>query len=279
MTGIVDDVSHQAKEAARKARPGITRLAQIGYAAKGMVYVGMGVLAVRAALGLGSANVDQETLLREIFLQPFGVLLLALIAIGLICYVIWRLAQAILNPERRDHDAGGWIERVGALFSAVGYAALALLAARLAARASTGSGSRKDGFINGLILQPWGRWLLVAAGGVVIAVGIAQFYKSLSANFVKEIKSSKLYRDGADWMIPLGRYGILARGVVYLIIGLLTVQAAMLSQPGRAGSIGEALQALQAQPFGAWLLGVVAVGLVAYGVYAMLYARYGRFYR
>jgi len=76
--------------------------------------------------------------------------------------------------------------------------------------------------------------------------------------------------------IRSGQAGLSARGVVFGIIGVFLIQAALHSNAGEALGLSGALRALEQQSYGQWVLGIVALGLVAYGFYMLVLARYRR---
>lgn len=127
-----------------------------------------------------------------------------------------------------------------------------------------------------VISQPFGPWLVGIAGVIIICVGGAQFYQALNAGFRDQIKLVEMSRIQERWMLRVSRFGLLARGVVFGIIGVLLIQAAIRLDPHQAEGLGGALQKLAQQPYGPWLLSVVAGGLIAYGIHNMMMARYRR---
>lgn len=256
----------------------VERLARLGYTAKGIVYAIIGVLAVQAAFGTGGKTTDQKGALGAIAAQPFGKFLLALIALGLIGYVIWRFIEAVQDPEHKGNDAEGLAKRLGAGISGIIYASLALSAIRLAmgsSASSSNSNSTQD-WTARLMSQPFGQWLVGLGGALVIGLGFYQFYKAYKAKFRKHLKLQEMSPTEETWATRLGRFGVAARGVVFVITGFFLLQAARQSNPNQARGLDGALQSLAQQPYGPWLLGIVALGLVAYGIHMGVQARYRR---
>ncbi|MCB0065394.1 MAG: DUF1206 domain-containing protein, partial [Caldilineaceae bacterium] len=107
-----------------------------------------------------------------------------------------------------------------------------------------------------------------------IGTGCYQFYRAYSAKFKEKLKLNEMSATERTWSLRSGRVGFAARGVVYLIMGWFLMQAALTQNSEQAGGIGQALRELAQQPYGPWLLGVVAVGLVAYGFFCFILARY-----
>lgn len=257
------------------------RLARFGIAAKGVVYFVVGLLAAQAAFGVGGRTTDTQGALREIVVQPFGKFLLSLITIGIIGYVCWRLAQTILDPEHAGerltpkHIA----KRLGYAFSAVAYTGLAFTAVKLILGKGGGNGDATQDWTARFLAQPFGQWLVGLAGVVVIGVGISYIYEAYTAKFQRKFKQQEMTADEQRWTKRAGQFGIAARGIVFALIGLFLVLAAIQSDASQAKGLGGALTVLAQQPFGAWLLGLVSLGLIAYSIYSLVEARYLRVVR
>ncbi|MEH1895281.1 MAG: DUF1206 domain-containing protein [Nostoc sp.] len=256
----------------------VERLGRFGYVSKGVVYGIVGILAAQAAFGRGGKTTDTQGALQTIVNQPFGKFLLALVAIGLIGYVIWRFVQAIKDPENKGNDAKGLAVRIGYAVNGLIYASLALSAVKIVTGTGDGknsSDSTEDSTAR-LLSQPFGEWLVGTVGAFVIALGFYQFYQAFSGKFRKELNLSKLSNTQAKWVMRISRFGLAARGIVFCIIGWFLIEAARQSNAATAEGLDEVLQTLAQQPNGAWLLGIVALGLVAYGIYTIIQARYRR---
>jgi hypothetical protein len=268
-----------ASGTAAEAAPWIERLARVGYVAKGVVYVIIGVLAARAAFGAGGRTTGSRGAMETIIQQPFGRTMLAVIAIGLLGYSAWQLIAAATDAERKGSEAKGLALRVAQAGRALVYAGLALSAARLVMGEPGGDGggdaSAAD-WTARLMAAPAGRWLVGLAGAGVIGYALYQLYRAYAAKVRKHLDLSEATPSQAEWVVRLGRFGIAARGVVFVVIGWFLVRAAMEYDPDRASGLGGALATLARQDYGAWLLGIVALGLIAYGVYQFANARYRR---
>ena len=256
----------------------VEKLARLGYAAKGIVYAIVGVLAVQAALGTGGKTTDTKGALGAIAQQPFGKFLLALLALGLIGYAVWRFVQAIQDPEHKGNDAKALARRVGYGISGFIYASLALSAIRLSMGSGAGrsSSSSEQDWTARLLSQPFGQWLVGLVGAFVIGLGFYQLYKAYKAKFRKHMKLQQMSPTEEAWATRIGRFGLAARGVVFAIIGFFLLEAARQSDPNQARGLDGALQSLAEQSHGPWLLGIVALGLVAYGIHMGVQARYRR---
>ena len=251
----------------------IAWLARSGYAARGIVYLIVGGLAVLAALGSGQAT-DSEGALRAILQQPFGEALLALVALGLVGYALWRLVQAIADPDGHGTNAKGLAIRGGLVVSAVMHSLLALFALSLILGWGSGGGDGgAQDWTAWLLRQPFGRWLVGLIGVAVIGAGLAHMVKGYRADFARYLEMAPAtLRKSA----PICRFGLIARGVVFLIIGGFLVVAAWRFSSGDVVGMQGALETLQRQPYGWLLLGIVALGLCAFGVYGLIEARYRR---
>ncbi len=254
----------------------VERLARFGYAAKGVVYSIVGLLAAQAALGTGGRTTDTQGALQAILTQPFGKFLLAVVAIGLLGYVLWRFVQAIKDPENKGTDAKGILQRIGYGISGIIYAGLALSAIQLILGLGGGNNNSTEDWTARLLSQPFGQWLVGTIGAFIIGMGFYQFYKAFAAKFRQKLNLTELSNTEQKWVIGISRFGLAARGVVFCLIGFFLTQAARQSDASEAGGLGEALQVLQQQPYGPWLLGIVAFGLIAYGIYMVVQARYRR---
>jgi Domain of Unknown Function (DUF1206) len=254
----------------------VERLARFGFAAKGFVYAIVGVLAIQTAIGIGGETTDTQGALQTIARQPFGQLLLILVAIGLIGYVLWRVVQAVLDPEHKGHDGKGIAQRLSYGLNGLIYAGLAWSALRLVIGANLDNGNATQDSTARLLAQPFGQWLVVTVGVGVIALGFYEFYEAYRARFRHKLKLHEMSDGEKTWATRFGRLGLAARGVVFTLIGSFLIQAGRHANPNEAIGLDGALQALVQQAYGRWLLGIVALGLVAYGIHMGVQARYGK---
>ena len=255
-------------------------LARFGYVAKGFVYGTIGILALMTAFSVGGGKTTGTSgALQSISQQPFGQVLLILIAIGLVGYALWRLVQAINDPEDKGTDAKGIFARLGYLLSGIAYAGVAVNAALLAFGNSSGGGggsSSKQDWTATVMQQPLGRWLVGIGGAIIIGIGFYRIYRAYKIKFRKKLNLSELDNKQEEWLVNISRFGIAARGVVFIMLGFFVVQAAHQSNPQQVKGLDGALYTLTQQPFGKVLLTLMALGLVAYAVYLLLQARYRR---
>jgi uncharacterized protein DUF1206 len=271
---------HSAERAGHDAAPWAVALARWGYAAKGVIYLLMGLLTVRVAAGLGGAPADRNSALRAVSEQPFGHGLLLILAIGLAGYALWNLIRAALDPEHEGHDAKGLLTRLGYAAVGISYGTLAAVAARQVLGSGSGgqtSDATSQDWTARLLALPFGPALVILVGLVVLAVAALLFHRAYTAHFQKRLDLAALSGTMRVWIVRAGRCGYGALGVVFTIVGLFFIVAALRHNPGEAKGLGGALWELAHQPFGHVLLGIVALGLAAYGLYSFAQARYRRF--
>jgi hypothetical protein len=178
----------------------VATLARLGYATIGVVYLMIGILANQAALGTGGAIADTRDVLVTIARQPFGRVLLGLTALGLSGYVLWRLLQACFDPEYQGTNARGLLTRLGFAVSGVAYAALAVLAARMALGAGGAGGhAAAQEWTATVLAQPFGPWLVGIMGGIIIGVGLAHVSRAYTAHFMQEYATGEMSARQQRW--------------------------------------------------------------------------------
>ncbi len=277
-SGTLHDVKRESRQAA--ASPVMVFLARAGYAAKGIVYLIIGGLAAKVALGAGGGSTtDRNGALRAIYEEPFGKFLLAIVAIGLVGYALWSFVQAVVDPLRQGHGAKGIAARVGDAAIGISYAALALQAVQLAIGAGNGgksSNTTTRDWTARFLALPFGPVLVVLAGLVIIGIAGYLFYRTYSADFQKSLDLRGAGAGTRQWLIALGRAGYAALGVVFGIVGIFLIVAALRHKASDTKGLGSALGELAQQPYGHVLLGIVAIGLIAYGLYSLTEVRFRR---
>jgi hypothetical protein len=251
-------------------------MARAGYVARGVVYMIVGGFAVLAALSSGGGTTGGIGALHSLLTQPFGSVLLAAVALGLLCFSLWRLMQALLDADHLGSGAKALVRRTGFALSAAVNAALAFSAVALllglSAGAGDGEGSAKD-WTARLLSAPFGQWLVGAIGLAVAGTGIGVAVKAWKATFEERLSLDEQTR---RWVTPMGRWGFFARAVVFLIVGGFLVLAAVHANPSEAKSLAGALRTLQEQPYGWIVLGITALGLFAFGAFQFVVAYYRR---
>lgn len=274
-TAETAEVAEVAEAAAEYAAPWIERLARAGFAAKALLYGTVGVLAARMALGNGGRATGARGAMESVQNAPFGRLFLGLVALGLIGYAAWRVVQAVLDPERRGSSPKGIALRVSFAARGLIHAALAISALRLAiGNPPEGDGNDAERWAARALGITGGRSLLWIVALSIGAFGIYQLYRAFAAKLSSQLQFGRISAEIGRWIIGVSRIGIAARGIVFTMVGLLLAGAAMRQSPSRAGGIDDALESLTA--LGKWPFMAIAVGLIAYGVYELVNARYRR---
>jgi Domain of Unknown Function (DUF1206) len=254
---------------------GFERFARAGFVARGLIYGIIGVLAVQLAVGAGGKTTNQQGALRTVAHQPFGRLLLIAVAVGLGGYAFWRIVRAVLGYGPEDSDSG--FDRVAALASGLVYAGFCLIAVKIVLGAGGGGssgGAKKT--TAGVLGWPGGTWLVGIAGVVFVGLGLYQAYRGISRDFLKDSKTEEMSSTVKHWVAWIGTFGYLARMVVFSLVGIFLVKAAVDFNPNKAVGLDGALAKLQHDPHGSLLLGVVGAGLVAFALYSVSDARYRR---
>ena len=278
------EAAHQTGQAPARAvkraagHPRLQFLERVGYVARGVLYMVMGLLALGIALRTGSGQATDLTGSLVFLLgKPFGRVILTLMIVGLAAYALWGIVRAVFDPLHRGKDASGILARLGFVSSAASYAAIAYVGLQLLGGTSgAASGDSTQKTVSSLLAHPMGALITIAVGLIAIGVAIGQFIEAYRATFRHDLKNAEMTETERKATVALGRYGMFARGVTFLIVGWLVLQAGVHKNPGLAHGFGGAFLVLLTQPFGHLLLAVVAVGFVAMGLHSMACARWIR---
>jgi hypothetical protein len=263
------------REAASRAADSdwLARAARVGLAARGLIYVLIGALAIQVALG-ESERTDQKGAMTKIAEQPFGQTLLWIVAAGLLAYGLWRLGEGIWGRREETDDKKRTVKRLESAVSGLINIALSLMAARIAL-GSGGSGGGSD-LTSSLLDAKGGETIMFVIGLVLIGVGVAIAWRGLKTDFEKQLKSGEMSPRTYAVVRRLGQAGYLARGAVLALVGGLVIKAAMDHDPEKASGVDVALKSLAEAPFGKFLLGLAALGLICFGAYSFAEVRYRR---
>lgn len=242
-------------------------LARAGYASRGILYLVVGLLALLSAAGMGGQTTSARGALEEILTQPFGRTLLVLMIGGLAGFALWRAIQSLFDADHHGRDAKSLVIRAGHLLSALTHGFLAYWAVRLMLAMGNGG---QGGPLSGLDQQT-AMAVMVSAGALLIGIGIAHVFKGWTARFERYMTFPSSHE---TWARHVCRFGLVARGVVWCIVGGMFIHSAIRLNAREIQGTGEALDWLAGSPYGQWLLGIVAAGLVAFGIYSCLEARY-----
>lgn len=250
--------------ASRRAgdHPALETAARVGYAVNGVLHVVIGIIALRLAFGSKGASADQSGALGAMADNGFGLVLLWVAVVAWLGLALWQVTEAI---------SGGWkaSDRVKAAAKAVVYLVLSWTAFRFASGHRSSSKSQSTDFTAALMRQPAGQWLVGLVGLAVVAVGVYHVVKGWKRKFITDLESYP-----GRWIVKAGRFGYIAKGVALVIVGGLFVLAATRHNPSEARGLDGALHNLLGAPGGEVLLALVAVGLIAFGVYSFGRARH-----
>lgn len=235
----------------------------------------MGGLATLATVNQGGEATGSRGALERLLSAPAGEILLVVIALGLFGHALWRFMQCAFDADAHGRSAKGLVIRGGLLVSSITHGLLGVFALGLVFTLGQSGGQSGGGgsWAGWLMQQPFGRWMVALVGGFLIGAGIAHVVKAYKQGFDRHFSMPANTR---RWAYPICRFGLTTRGVVFLIAGLLFVVAAWQGAPDQAGGTPEVFTLLRRQAFGQWLLGIVAVGLFAFGLYSLLLAAYRR---
>jgi len=250
-----------------------------GYVAEGVIYLLIGGFALAAALEPASLPNGFKGALAKLADAPFGEALLALLTLGLAAFVLWQLVLAVLDPEHRDlrRSLKRRAVRVGHLLNAALYGFLCAEAAweLLGFDRAADHGRSQAAWVARAMAIPFGRWMIAATGAGIALFGLYDWYRAASRS-----KTERVDLDGARLrrlIIVLGAVGYAARGILYGLIGAFLVDAARRYDSSHATGVAGALGALERVEYGRWLLGLVAAGLLCYGLFQVIKEPYRNF--
>lgn len=257
-----------------------TQIARLGYVANGIVYMLVGLLALDASLGVRSPEVSREDALRAIVYEPFGRVILVIIAVGLVGYSLGHILMAARPPEKDDKEGlASIVNRVAHAVNGLLHLGLALVAAQLGfgLGPTTSDGRTPADWTRELLSVRYGQALVVGVGAGFVGLALYQLYRAYTARFRKALAPGEISRDQDRWLTWTGRIGYTVRAIIYALMGIFLVRAAITFNPEEARGLGQTLAVIANQDYGLYLLGAVAVGLIAFGVYVILMGRYRDF--
>jgi hypothetical protein len=274
---IARDIGRVASDTARQ--PWIERLSRMGLVVRGVIYFVPGLYALEWALGRNHRSMTPASVIGMIGQQPLGRVLLVVVAIGLAGYALWGVVRAVFDPWGRGHSPAGIAQRIGFVTSAVAYAGLLVATVRLLTGAGAGADLNANWSV-AVMARPFGG-VLVAAIGVcwIFGSGISQVLSGWSGRFARDLALERFGRAERRGAILLGRVGLVSRGIVFTLIGVLLVAAALHWGPSSAAGLDGAFVEISHQPFGRVLLGAAGFGLMAFGAYSAMCARWMRMQR
>lgn len=252
------------------ANSGLKWLMRLGYYGRGAVYLTIGVIAIYAALYGGQAE-GSSGAFESLDSTPWGDVILVAIAIGILCYVIWRFVDAVMDLEDEGDDMEGYASRAGQAMSGGTHLVLAFAAITAAFGSGGGGGGGTESMTATVMAQPFGRFVIALVAGTTLAVAIYLFYKAWTASYRSKLRRTRL----TERLEPLVRFGLAAHGVVLLIIGGLLLYAAWTTNAENAAGFGQALRILENQVYGQILLILAGVGMIGFAAYCGVRAQFG----
>ena len=273
------NAAESARSTARRAAysPAVEAIARFGYAIRGVLYILIGLLAVRLIIGPRGQQPTPQGAIQTLAQQPAGHVLLWIVFIGFLAYALWCLIQFLFNPMHKP----GLGARIWSLINAVVYASLALFTYRFLNVNAGGaaSSSSQSQFLAQIMAMPAGRYLVALVGIIVVIVGISLMLKGLRGDFEREFDHYRLTRDEARIARSTGRLGTFAQGLVLAIIGLLILYAAYASNSGQPVGLNAVFTTLMGKPYGPVVIVVIGLGLIAFGIYSLMAAAWFRLRR
>lgn len=265
MGEIAEEVGRQADQS-----DWIDRAVRFGLVVYGLVYVLIAWVAAQLALGDYHGAVTKGAF-HTMAEQPFGSVLLVVVAVGMLLLVLWRLLDAAVG-HREKEGLERWRPRAYDLLKACVYAGVGLKAVKTGLGDTAGNSSRMA--TSKLMELPLGVWIVGAVGVGVAGYGAGQIWRGLSEKHREHLATeARIGNEGSTYLL-LGKVGYVAKGIAFLMVGALFVYAAVDERPKRSRGLDGALARLLEQPYGSWLLLAMAAGLACYGLFQLVRARY-----
>ena len=249
----------------------LTTLARWGYFSRAIVYLLMGLFAVLLTIGSpeGQAT-DSKGALRHLLEQPFGSVLLLLLAIGLFSYAIWRFAESFFDFNHQGSSAKAIAKRIGYFGGGLAHSFLGVYAFRLIAHLSAQSTTEK-GVAHQLLTLPFGQLLTGVVALIILGFGISQVVMGIKNKFLNELNLPLKIK---GWLCPICKVGFMARGFVFVLVGGFFLRAAFFENSKEAGGIAKAWKVLREAPYGDFLILIVAIGFIAFAIYGFAESKY-----
>jgi len=264
----------RVRSKARRASdsPTAHALARAGLTARGVIYILIGWIAVLVALGRSGREVDQQGAIQLLAGKPYGLVSLWLLGIGFVAYALWRLSEAAFGVTGEGSGAGPRLKSLG---RAVIYAGFAVLTFKAISGAQSTSQSHQQQDLTARVMQyPAGRWVVGIVGLVIVIAGLVLVMEGFRRKFMKYLQTGQMSPRTRRVVRLLGTVGTIARGVVFALVGVLVIDAAITHSASKSGGIDKALLTLRDQPFGVVLMLAAALGLLIFGIYGLCEARW-----
>lgn len=251
--------------------PAFRALVRTGLVARAVIYLLIGWIAILVAIGHSTRRPNQEGALQLLAGKPYGSVSLWLLGIGFAGYALWRLSEAAFGVIGEGNGAG---PRIKSLVRALVYAFLCYLTFQVTAHAAGNETRKQQDMTASVMRHPAGQWLVAIVGLIIVVVGAMLIAQGLRRTFMKYLMTSRMSAKVRRVVERLGQIGVTARGVVFALVGVLVVDAAVTFRPSKSGGLDKALLTLRGEPFGEFLLLLAAIGLVIFGVYGLAEARW-----
>lgn len=271
MSSAASNVRYTASRAA-DSKP-LEYLARAGFVCYGVIHLLFAWVAMQVAVGRPSAEGDQSGALQSLAGQPFGRAMVVVVIVGMVALAVWQAFEAVIG-ESGERDRAAVAERVINGVRAIVYLWLAWIGVRVVRGANASQADRQQRGATDLMDSAGGRWLVGLIGVAVIGVGVGLLVYGVKKKFVKRLNTAQMTPTVYRTTTRLGLVGYSAKGVAYAIAGVLVVIAAVTYDPDKARGLDSALKTLAGQPYGPWLLGLIALGIAGFGVYCFAQARY-----
>lgn len=283
-----EELVQEAKKAAKKTKKVANKtrgktwfhvMARIGYFVRGLLYGSIGYLAIQLIIWGRGEIAGRQDVLEVLAQQPLGGPVLILVAVGLLGMLLWSIVRAITDPDNVGHGLPGIAARIGKVVTGASYGVLLFPTLKMLfglRNSAPEEGAQAQQAAAGVLGYPWGPWLVGAVGLALMLIGANLIRNALQANLDERFKAYKMTREQLVWAKRFGRIGAAAQGMVMITIGVLAMLAAVRLDPNIVGGIDGALLFLASRPYGLYILGLVAAGLMAYAIYSILGALWFR---
>ncbi len=268
-----DNIKSEAKKVARTTteNPLVEALERLGYVARGVVYAVIGILALQAILGKGGKLTDPMGAISTIGRTPLGGIVLYVILIGLAGYGLWGLVRAFADPLHKGSNTKGIVTRIGFAVSGISYLLLGAETYQLIQGVGKGSQTTQlQQTAATLLTKPWGIYVVALVGLAIMVAGLVQVNDGLHPSFDKQFRAYQLSASQQRWITRMGRFGMAARGLIFALVGVFLLLAALQNNPSQAKGFDAVLMTILQQPYGPLLVGVIAIGLIGFGIYSAM---------
>ncbi|NJC27149.1 hypothetical protein GGR27_002662 [Lewinella antarctica] len=250
-------------------------LLRVGSAAKGLVYLLMGLFCLGTVFGISTSTGGPKETITWLGQNPFGQLIYLVLGLGILAYALWRLYEALIDPHGRGTSYGALFYRLNCIIVGGAYAALAFYAFRRLFRGYGGGDAREDA-IQILLGFPYGQEITYVIAAFVVFAGISALYTGFSEQHMRDVDKWALTQVQEKWFRRVGLVGLGGVAAVYFIMAYSLYEAAKLYRGDKFKGVGESLSYLEGWGWGLVMMLITGVGLVAYGVFMFIRSYYER---